>query len=92
MILDCGMGANRGAKIRGPKMRAAGRAVSTKTHKRMKLGVLLEGELVGLQILFWDWRGERVFYSEKLLEITGFFYAYFLRMVLEGNLLVFEAI
>ena len=57
MILDCGMvGANRGAKIRGPKMRAAGRAagraVSTKTHQRVKLGVLLEGELAGLQILF----------------------------------------
>ena len=57
MILDCGrVGANRGAKIRGQKMRAAvraaGRAVSTKTHKRVKLGVLLEGELAGLQILF----------------------------------------
>lgn len=48
MISDCGMvGANRGAKIRGPKMRVVGRAVSNKTHKRVKLGVLVEGELAG---------------------------------------------
>lgn len=34
MILDCGMiGANRRAKIRGPKVRVVGRAVSSKTHK-----------------------------------------------------------
>lgn len=92
MILGCGMvGANRGAKIRGPKMRVAGRAVSTKTHKRVKFRVLVEGERAGLQFSS-ETEGERVFYSEKLLGITGFFYAYFLRIMLEGNLLVFEAI
>lgn len=53
MILDCGMvGANRRTKMRGPKMRVVGRAVSSKTHKRVKLGVLVEGELVGLRIIF----------------------------------------
>ena len=48
MILDCGVEANRGAKIIDPKKRVIGRAVSSRSHKGVELGVLVEGELAGV--------------------------------------------
>lgn len=93
MILDCGMiGANRRAKIRGPKMRVVGRAVSSKTHEseiRSPGGRRAWGVTDYLLRLEW---GEGVLHAENLLGITSFFYACFLRIMPEGNLFVFEAV
>lgn len=48
MILDCGVEANRGTKIIDAKKRVIGRAVSSRSHEGVELGVLVEGELAGV--------------------------------------------